>query len=495
MAKPNMTGFASKAELEKHTKKAGAFLLGEIHPDHGYKADAAIKDDRHIFMVAGSRAGKGTTMIIPNLIDWPGGVFCIDPKGENASITAMRRGVQPQGKTGTAVRHFLGQKVAILDPYGTVRGPARKYCINYDPLSDIAIGSDEEADQIQTIAEAIVVAEQGSGTHFSDSAETLLAGIIEAVLHHYKDPACHTLAFCRAVFQDGTKKLMELLKIAPATPARLAKDAFAILEDAGEEESGSFSTTLSRQLRWIADPRMQAHLRNDGFSLVTAMRENSSVYVCLPPSRIPRMKRWLRVILRVALDAKMSSPFEHKGHQTLFLLDEFSALGHFQIIEDAAAYMAGYGIKLVPVIQNVGQVVKLYEKNWETFLGNAGGIIAWGLNDLETEKYVSDRLGQIRDFERSYGASTSRDAHGVTAKGMSDSTNIGLRERAIRWPNEIHQEGAREHLRAFIIPAAGAPFTVRRVEYMARDGQGLFDSPDHISEWEKRFAERTKTPR
>lgn len=496
MAKANMLGFADKAELDRHGNTDGAFLLGRIHPDHGRNSPAAIKDDRHIFMVAGSRAGKGTTMIIPNLIDWRGGVFCIDPKGENASITAMRRGDSDEAKkTGTSVRNFLGQKVAILDPFGTVRGPARKYRVNYDPLSDIAIGSDEEADQIQTLAEAIVVAETGTGAHFSDSAETLLAGIIEAVLHTQHDPAQHTLAFCRAAFQSGIQKLKVYLDKTPETPGRLAKDAFAILEDAGEEEGGSFSTTLSRQLRWIADPRMQRHLSNNEFSLVDALRENASVYVCIPPSRIPRMKRWLRVILRIALDAKMNSPFEHEGQQTLFLLDEFSSLGHFQIIEDAAAYMAGYGIKLVPVIQNIGQVKKLYEKNWETFLGNAGGIIAWGLNDLETEKYVSDRLGQIRDFERSYGASTSRDAHGMTATGRSDSTNIGLKERNIRWPNEVHQEGAREHMRAFIVPASGAPFTVERVEYMKRDGEGVFDSPDFIAEWEKRFAEQAKTSR
>ena len=459
MAKPNMTGFADKAELKEHTKKDGAFLLGRIHLDHGLNADAAIKDDRHIFMVAGSRAGKGTTMIMPNLIDWKGGVFCIDPKGENASITAMRRGPKPTTKTNTSVTKFLGQDVAILDPFGTVRGPARSYCINYNPLADIDIGSDEEADQILTLAEAIVIAEQGNGAHFSDSAETLLAGIIEAVLHYNKDPALHTLTFCRTAFQEGTEKLKALLEIAPETPARLAKDAYALLIDAGDDESGSFSTTLSRQLRWISEPRMQRHLKSSQFSLKQAIQNNASIYVCIPPSRIPRMKRWLRVIVRIALDAKMNSPLEHKGQQTLFLLDEFSSLGHFQIIEDAAAYMAGYGIKLVPVIQNIGQIKKLYEKNWETFLGNAGGIIAWGLNDLETEKYISDRLGQIRDFERSYGASTNRDAHGIAAKGKSDSTNIGLRERAIRWPNEVHQQGAREHMRAFIIPAAGAPFT------------------------------------
>lgn len=491
--KKNMAGFATKTELNQHRMVAESFRLGRIHMDHGVKFEAGIKDDRHLFIVAGSRSGKGTTMIIPNLLQWTGGVFCIDPKGENASITAMRRGSADKAKKmGTAVKppNFLGQEVALLDPFNTVRGPARRYRVNYDPMSDIEVGSNEESDQIVTLAEAIVLAEKGNGSHFSDSAETILAGLIEAVLH-LEPLERRTLTYCRKVFQEGNEKLMAYLKLAPRTEAALAKDAFGIMQDAGEDESGSFSTTLSRQLRWIADPRMQAHLQNEGFSLVNAIRSKSSLYVCIPPSRIPRMARWLRAIVRVALDAKMNSPFEHEGERTLFLLDEFSSLGHFQIIEDAAAYMAGYGIKLVPIIQNIGQVKKLYEKNWETFLGNAGGIIAWGLNDLETEKYISDRLGQVRDYERSYGASTNRDPDDAMARGRSDSANLSLKDRPIRWSNEIHTEGAREEMRAFVISASSPPFTVERVEYMSQAGQALYDSLEHIQEWEARYAKRT----
>lgn len=495
MAKRNMTGFANRRELETYRDAPGAFSLGAIHDDHGLSFPAGIKDDRHLFVVAGSRAGKGTTLIIPNLITWPGGVFCIDPKGENASITAMRRGTAAKAKgsgTSVAADRMLGQKIAILDPFGTVRGPARRYRVTYDPMSDIEKGSDDEADRIFTLAEAIVLSEQGSGSHFTDTAEMVLAGLIEAVLHIEPNER-RSLAWCRTVYQQGYEKMLEYLELAPPTKAGIARDAYAILADAGEEEGGSISTTLSRQIRWMSDPRMQAHLKDTGFSLVKALRDNASVYVCIPPSRIPRMNRWMRAIVRVAFDAKMNAPSDHKGEQSLFLLDEFSALGHFQIIEDAAAYMAGYGIKLVPVIQNVGQIQKLYSKNWETFLGNAGGIIAWGLNDLETEKYVSDRLGQVREYERSFGESRNRDQAGSTQQGGSSSSNIAVRDRAIRWPNEIHMEGAREEMRAFVVPAAGAPFMVERRPYMAQTDQGLFDSPAFIAEWEKRFAEHAKT--
>ena len=492
MARPNMDGFANRKELEAYRKETGGFRLGAIHPDHGAAGEVAITDDRHLFIVAGSRAGKGTTMIIPNLITWEGGLFCIDPKGENASITAMRRGKAELAEgTGTAVRQFLGQKVAILDPFGTVEGPAQVYRVSYDPLLDIEIGADDEVGQILAVAEAVVVAEKGSGSHFTESVETILAGLIEAVLHTETDASHHTLSYVREIVLRGSDAMRDYLQEAPATVAKLSDEAWTILESAGEDEFGSYNSTLSRQLKWLADPRVKKHLRRDesGFSLARAVRENWSIYVCVPPSRIPRMSRWLRAILRTALEAKMTDLHEHKGQQSLFMLDEFAALGHFQLIEEAAAYMAGYGIKLAPVIQNIGQVKKLYEKNWETFLGNAGAIIAWGLNDLETEQYVSDRMGPVIGWERSYGESQTVQPEALTGGPRNLSSNLSQRERAIRWPSEVHAQGARATMRAFIITADGAPFIAERKPYMDLDGQGLFDSPAHIRAWNRKHVE------
>lgn len=60
-------------------------LLGEL-----YGHLIGLEDDRHIITVAGSRSGKGVSMIIPNLLFYRGSVLVIDPKGELASITARK---------------------------------------------------------------------------------------------------------------------------------------------------------------------------------------------------------------------------------------------------------------------------------------------------------------------------------------------------------------------------------------------------------------------
>lgn len=237
---------------------------------------------------------------------------------------------------------------------------------------------------------------------------------------------------------------------------------------------------------------MQRHLKNDGFSLARAVQENWSIYICLPPSQIARMKRWMRSLIRTGLDAKMFSSKPHKGARTLFLLDEFSSLGKMSEIEESAAYMAGYGIKLVPVIQNIGQVKELYAKNWETFLANAGAIIAWGLNDLESEKYVSDRIGNTLTWEISKSAGTSTQAGKWFSSSSSENQSTALQERPVRRPNEVHADGSREEGRAFILPASSEPFMVARANYYDQwKNDKIFDSPEFIEEWEAKHGENT----
>lgn len=111
---------------------------------------------------------------------------------------------------------------------------------------------------------------------------------------------------------------------------------------------GSIRTTLSRSLKWLAQPDMQAHIAASGFSLKRAVQNGWSVFVALPPAEIPAFKSWLRLIVRTAIDAKIAMGLHTGGHQTLFLLDEFPTLGRFKVIEESAGYMAGYGMKLVP---------------------------------------------------------------------------------------------------------------------------------------------------
>ncbi len=82
--------------------KTGEVLLG-----HWEGRLIGRADDRHMITVAGARAGKSSTVLIPNLKRYPGSCIVLDPKGELARATAARR-------------TELGQRVFVLDPFGEV---------------------------------------------------------------------------------------------------------------------------------------------------------------------------------------------------------------------------------------------------------------------------------------------------------------------------------------------------------------------------------------
>ena len=111
-------GLPSQDDLDMHAPKARWYAENEIlsakaghySPDKIFLGKVGsqligISDDRHMLTIAGSRAGKGRSCIIPNLLHYSGSVLVIDPKGENANLTAVRR-------------KALGQSVHVLDPFG-----------------------------------------------------------------------------------------------------------------------------------------------------------------------------------------------------------------------------------------------------------------------------------------------------------------------------------------------------------------------------------------
>src|SRR5215471_15122682 len=125
------------------------------------------RDNRHVMTIAGSRAGKGVSLIIPNLIFYPGSALVIDPKGENARITAGRRG---KGTTGGGPG--LGQDVHVLDPFKLTG--IRSACFNPLEVIDLKKRFVEDAG---LFADALVM-HPDKDRHWTESAQELLRAVI-----------------------------------------------------------------------------------------------------------------------------------------------------------------------------------------------------------------------------------------------------------------------------------------------------------------------------
>lgn len=113
----------------------------------------------------------------------------------------------------------------------------------------------------------------------------------------------------------------------------------------------------------------------------------------------------------------------------LFLLDEFAALGRLEAVERAMGLMAGYGLQLWPILQDLSQLKALYDPKANTFVANAGVLQTFGVNDFETAEWLSRLLGRA-----TVGSETWSHRPGDPA-----SVAVGTMGRELMTPSEILQ--------------------------------------------------------
>ena len=362
-----------------------------------------LGDDRHMMTIAGSRAGKGVSAIIPNLLNYRGSMLVIDPKGELASIT-------------TDYRITLGQKVHVLDPFRRAAAWVEPFYSSFNPLATLQGDEKNMIVNAGLIADALVTPHGPyADPHWSESAKDVIEAVILHVATYPKYKGNRNLITVRRLLLEGVdvKKgkvsLSGILGLLSEMGMNKALDGFIYamavsIGDKPEEERGSIISTAQRNTKFLDLPQMNTVLKDNNLSLseLKTAPNGTTIYLCLPTGRMSLCNRWLRLFINLALesaenttltpDAKFSET--STGLPVIFCMDEFATLGSMKQIEIAAGQIAGFGVKLWPILQDITQLQSLYDKRWETFIGNSGIIQLFGNNDLSTLEFISKQLGQ-----------------------------------------------------------------------------------------------------
>jgi type IV secretion system protein VirD4 len=389
---PRGSGIAGRHEIGASTRwghpwelgaswdwSSGKLLLG-----HWQGRLLGRDDDRHAVTVAGNRAGKSSTVLIPNLLRYPGSALVLDPKGELARATAAHR-----------IR--MGQTVHILDPFGETGAPSA----SHNPFDELGQGRPEHvaADAAQ-LADALIIS-NNKDPHWTDSAKNLLRGI---ALHLLSTTA--NMASIREVRRrlNGTPAELDSLfsemvgsSAYDGIVANIGASFLGKLEAGGRELQGILSTAQEQTAP--LDDIVRITERSD-FRLRELSTSRMTIYLVLPGMRMGTHYRWLRLVIQQALAAMERSPVPRGQPPVWFILEEFPSLGHMRSIETAAGLMAGFGVKLWSVLQDLTQLQTHYPKSWETFLGNAGVIQAFGNADVTTTEHLAKLLGSTQVIER-----------------------------------------------------------------------------------------------
>ena len=146
------------------------------------------------------------------------------------------------------------------------------------------------------------------------------------------------------------------------------------------------------------------------------------------------------------------------------MLDEFPVLGHMQAIETAAGLMAGFGVKLWTIIQNVGQLKQHYDKSWETFFANSGLLTAFDVSDELTLDALSKKLGRTEIIEQH-----STNAVGLDlTRGMPDFRDEREHLPLLARTRDSAHLSAWQEKRLLIVTKDGRPAIAERLLYSRR---------------------------
>ena len=436
---------------EKYVYSDGTIWLGRSPSEH--QVPVGYRDDRHVCLVSGSRGGKGTTSIVNNLILWPGSLCVVDPKGENATITAARRGKGSEHCKG------LGQAVQVLDPFKaaqvdeSLRG-------RFNPLDTLDPANEETIDEAGRIADAVVVIHESNDPFWDESARAMVKGLILHILTAPEYEGRRNLITLRKLITRGDWESVEALKSAGETdipPAHgllwtgLANnqafdgliagigDSFTNMLLNSPKQYESVLQVANRNTEFIDSPGMQHCLEASDFQLAELKTRPGglSLYLCLPQMYMSTHYRWIRMMIAlIVTEMEKVRGKPATGYPVLMVLDEFAGLKRMEVIENAVAQIAGYGVKMFFVLQSLEQLKAVYKDNWETFLANSGLKVFFNVEDFFSRDYVSKLIGdtelirEVRSVSDSTSQSESRGVSSSTGTSESEGTNTSVSNSA-----------------------------------------------------------------
>ena len=342
----------------------------------------AFGGSEHVMLHAPTRSGKGVGVVIPNLLNWPDSVVVLDIKRENWTATA-----------GFRAAH--GQTVLLFDPLDPEGRSAR-----FNPLGHIDRSSPSEVlDELQKLAVMLFPAPPNGDPFWAEAARTGLIGV-GAYVAETPDLVFSLGAIYRELTAgDGRTRWPALIAARAASGSALSSGCVSALTDfasASENTFASIRQTITARMNLWLNPRVCAATDDSDFDLRDLRSKRISLYLATSPDNLPRVAPLYNLLFQQLVDLNTRELPAGDQHpiQVLLILDEFARLGHASVLAHAFSYVAGYGLRLLPVLQSPAQLRAEYGPDLaEEILANCGVEIAFAPKELKVAQDLSERLG------------------------------------------------------------------------------------------------------
>lgn len=388
----------------------------------------------HLFGFCPTRSGKGVGMVIPTLLTWRHSVMVNDPKGEAYALSA--------GFRKAAGQDIIKFQPACTDGTGACWNPLDE--IRIFTLRDVA-----DAQMVMTMA----CDPKGKGlddyfdkagyefltavalhVRYTSQTNTNQEGSLAGCANFLGDPnwdsdkQMYTEMMQASHDPEGKMGWKDTFGKPTKTHPMIANAAKTMLNKEDKDRSGVLSTAKSL-LSLYLDPIVANNTKRSDFlvrDLMTGERPVSLYYV-VHPDDMERMTPLTRLFYAIFIRRNASEMHFAGGrsvasytHPLLMIIDEAASLQKLPILQEALGYVAGFGIRMFFLVQDIVQIEELYGDK-QSFDSGAETRIAYAPNKIETAEKLARMTGKTTVSEE--GASKSQGLFGLKGGNVSVSNN------------------------------------------------------------------------
>ena len=370
----------------------------------------------------GSGAGKTRFYCKPNLMQANTSFVILDPKGEI---------VRDVGKLLEA----KGYEIKVLD----LISMEKSHC--YNPF--VYLQNDNDIQRLVTnLFKSTTPKGSQSNDPFWDTAASMLLLALVFYLHYEAPEDEQNFAMVMEMLRAGVIEDEEEPRPSPLdnlfseleyeNPDHIALKYYHSYHSGSAKTLKSIQITLAARLEKFNLESLASLTSTDELELETLGEKKTALFALIPDN--DTSFNFLVSILYTQLFQQLfySADHIHGGSLPIpvhFLMDEFANVSLPDDFDKILSVMRSRSVSVSIILQNLAQLKALFEKQWESIVGNCDEFLYLGGNEQSTHKYVSELLGKSTIDTNTYGKSEGRSG--------SYSTNYQISGRELLTPDEV----------------------------------------------------------
>ena len=370
----------------------------------------------------GSGAGKTRFYCKPNLMQCNSSFVILDPKGEI---------VRDVGKLLEA----KGYEIKVLD----LISMEKSHC--YNPF--VYLQNDNDIQRLVTnLFKSTTPKGSQSNDPFWDTAASMLLLALVFYLHYEAPEDEQNFAMVMEMLRAGVIEDEEEPRPSPLdnlfseleyeNPDHIALKYYHSYHSGSAKTLKSIQITLAARLEKFNLESLASLTSTDELELETLGEKKTALFALIPDN--DTSFNFLVSILYTQLFQQLfySADHIHGGSLPIpvhFLMDEFANVSLPDDFDKILSVMRSRSVSVSIILQNLAQLKALFEKQWESIVGNCDEFLYLGGNEQSTHKYVSELLGKSTIDTNTYGKSEGRSG--------SYSTNYQISGRELLTPDEV----------------------------------------------------------